>query len=251
MEMERKAERWCANSSTPQAIENFLKSKLDSDDPEHAIQLDKFISTLSVIGYHRYNPAQLDQCTLYRWNLEIEFDENETFMTHMNKLRSNLLEISDKHQQTLPKGFKYVLQLQDLDGKWDDWLFVQKSKLPDAGNGLFAARRFTKNCIIGYYCGNVLDKRKYDKHTKKLFYRKENDKQIDIRDNDYHHITVDSTSINVSKESNLYMGLQFLNSVSLGKKKIQQRSNVSIGPAGCVTAERDIEKGSELLWDYK
>ena len=231
--MGRKARQWQKNSSSTQAIQNFLASNLNSEDPEHSIHLRTLLNTLSRIGDHRYCPSQLDCCKLYRWKLEVKFDENESITTHINRSRDQIFGMNGPAQQALPQGFRFVLQLQGLEGSWNDWLFVKKSNLPNAGNGLFASRRFSKNCIIGYYCGEFIKTISYDEKKEKFAYCKE-----------------DSTSVNLSMATDMYMGMQFLNSVSLEKEANHVKPNVDIGPAGCVTAKMDISQGSELLFSF-
>jgi hypothetical protein len=56
----------------------------------------------------------------------------------------------------LVAGWKWVMQLQSSDGKWIDWVQIQKSNTPGASLGVFAARDFPKGSTIGYCCGSIL-----------------------------------------------------------------------------------------------
>jgi hypothetical protein len=55
----------------------------------------------------------------------------------------------------LATGWKWVLQLQATDGKWVDWIAIQKSKRPGVKLDVFSARDFPKGSTIGYCCGSI------------------------------------------------------------------------------------------------
>lgn len=42
--------------------------------------------------------------------------------------------------------------------KNEPWFYIKKSNIKDAGNGLFSARKFKKNELIGYYEGKMIIK---------------------------------------------------------------------------------------------
>jgi hypothetical protein len=48
-----------------------------------------------------------------------------------------------------------VMQLRARDGKWVDWIHIQKSNRPWSQLSVFSARDFPKGSTIGFYCGEL------------------------------------------------------------------------------------------------
>lgn len=153
----------------------------------------------------------------------------------------------------LPKGVRRLLQLKALDNQWHDWLYVKKSDIPNAGNGIFAARDFEKNSIIGYYCGKTVYK------SNEMSVNSPDDisdvpdfseQQLWIRNNKYYWILIEPTPMDFYSENNLYMGFHFLNSNCLNNSVSRLAQNVEISQAGMVTAIALIRKDTELIWSY-
>ena len=56
----------------------------------------------------------------------------------------------------LPRGMRYVLELRNGKGTFDDWIYIARSNFVDGHLGLFAAREFECGTPIGVYVGRML-----------------------------------------------------------------------------------------------
>ena len=99
----------------------------------------------------------------YRWQLRIELEfeaEGEAIGSDLFNLEGPSL---DYIGETLPTGWKWVLQLEKKAyGKkkgveqWGDWLYVASSKHSPRKLGLFAGREFPCQAVIGAIVGTVV-----------------------------------------------------------------------------------------------
>jgi hypothetical protein len=141
------------STALTQAIVRQIKEK-NKNIKDHP-QL-KFSSTLAIFGMAKDDMEKFQ--SLYGTHYQ-SCDHYERAMKKEKKAKpvKELLAEMDKKislGNTLPRGWKWVLQLW-IGEKWWDWLYVSKSTLRGAGLGLFTARDFPVGSVIGYYVGPV------------------------------------------------------------------------------------------------
>jgi hypothetical protein len=64
-------------------------------------------------------------------------------------------ELKRYSKSMLIRGWRWVMQLRATDGKWVDWLYIQKSNRPESQLSVFSTRDFPKGSTIGFCCGEL------------------------------------------------------------------------------------------------
>ena len=159
-----------------------------------------------------------------------------------------------KNQQMLTKYYRWVFQeevdtfvakpdrergvfmLQLRDGKGGpnhDWVYVADSNLPGAGKGLFAAKRFQKQAVLGIYWGYATMS---SKSNYKIWLKIDGKKML-----------IDT------KRNQLRLGFHFMNDPSqtpkTDRKPYHPTPNVELKADGTVIALKTIRRNAELLLD--
>lgn len=242
---------WIQKSSSPEAIEQNLRSNTESYSSDKQRSLIPFFRSISIIGYSRYNPESLKSLNCYKWEIRFTCDSHESLRRHIS---NTITEITcHNSNNALPNGLKFVLLLKDNDGHWHDWVFVAQSIIPNAGNGLFAARDFPPDSVIGYYCGKIIHETNSFKIQKRIdvtIEKNVSDKKIWIRKNDFCWVIIDAPSINLQSFEDIFMGMQFMNSEKL-PRQTNSTMNVDISQAGCVSTISHVTANDELIWSYR
>jgi len=60
---------------------------------------------------------------------------------------------------------------EKIDAKETDYLYVKKSQIPNAGNGLYTALPIYENEIISIFKGEILQDKEAEKWCRCLFYK--------------------------------------------------------------------------------
>ena len=143
---------------------------------------------------------------------------------------------------------KKVLQLR-VSNFWVDWVYVSSSKVKEEDEGLFAARDFRKNFIIGFYSGEVVwqaDVVGGDKPSDEELAASGvimNDYCLPIRDRNCRMVVVDPTSGKQYDDSiPLRMGMHFMKETD-----VKSKANVRLINDGSVQCTSNISCYTELL----
>ncbi len=124
-----------------------------------------------------------------------------------------------------------------IDAPEADYLFVQISQLPNAGEGLFSAITILKDEIIAIYGGSILNEiealRKADENLDKYF------------------INLPDGTILDSMESGCFA--RYANdAIGVSVSKFKNNSKISLDENGnvCLVASRKIKSGEEIFCSY-
>ena len=207
---------------------------------------------------------------LHRWVLRsddmvLSAGEYQTF--------GKLIADSETNQENstvlkLPSNYKLMLQLR-INGRWKDWVFIAKSHRVNAHYGLFAARDFCSNTMIGFYMGPVKWEASieggHEASTDELEAAGVIDSEysLQLRNKDCRCVVVDPISIRAvdedeTEDAYLYMGMHYMNNPCLTFEKgtpsyfrARKDQNCLLLEDGCVQAIRKIKPGTELLTGYQ
>lgn len=134
-DMSRKElKEWRGWYETEHHLENYLR--MEAEDPKNLMA--SFYKTLSRMMMCMYDADTFyDRCYLeyYRWEhrVPLKSEENPTDQIHFEN------------------GALLMLQIRDILGEWQDWIYIGKSKY--GGLGIFTAREFPKKALLGLYVG--------------------------------------------------------------------------------------------------
>ena len=120
---------WSHFYKAPRLLEQYLRN--EADDPEYL--LDKFYSPLAKLMFHQFDAAFYHTCygEYYCWT-QRKLDSGKDF--------------------DFDNGCRLYLQIKDVHGVWQDYLYLQTSKFGH-GLGMFTARAFPKGALLGLYMG--------------------------------------------------------------------------------------------------
>lgn len=167
----------------------------------------------------------------------------------------------------LPQNYKLMLQLC-INGKWKDWVYIARSYRLNARYGLFAARDFPCNTMIGFYMGPVVWESSveggYEASAKELKAAGIGDSAyfLQLRNKHCRCVVVDPKPLcladaNEIDQTVLFMGMHFINNPCLDVQKgtreysnARRQINCLLREDGCVQATRKIGPGTELLTGY-
>ncbi|KAI8989377.1 hypothetical protein BDB01DRAFT_781560 [Pilobolus umbonatus] len=138
------------------------------------------------------------------------------------------------------------LDLSDIPKSWKDIVYVSTSKIPGAGNGLFAKRKIPYNTPIGFYFGVPMTEDEYDS----LKDRVGRASQYSIM---YRKTVLDATDDKGEpiddQDSPRYCPFHFMNETDEEASSVLFVEGVAVNQVICWT-KRDIEEGEELLGYY-
>jgi hypothetical protein len=167
----------------------------------------------------------------------------------------------------LPSNYKLMLQLR-INGRWKDWVYIAKSHRVNAHYGLFSARDFCSNTMIGFYMGPVKWEASieggYEASSDELEAAGVIDSEysLQLRNKDCRCVVVDPVSIRAVDDdeiqtASLYMGMHYMNNPCLTFEKgttsyfnARKDQNCLLLEDGCVQAIRKIKPNTELLTGY-
>jgi len=151
---------WCSRYKDVKAMEAYIMV----EQKERRSQ-KKFVATLAKAAVLKDNPeAFTSECgRIYKWLWRYQYEmggrksSKADKACHVSKFVRKEIESQMRKSSkcVLVGGWKWVMQLRASDGKWIDWIQIQKSNRPGASLGVFAARDFPKGSTIGYVCGSV------------------------------------------------------------------------------------------------
>ena len=173
----------------------------------------------------------------------------------------------DSSEMKMQSNYKFMLQLK-VNKKWKDWVYLARSDRCHAKYGLFAARDFSSNTMIGFFMGPIVWKAPveggYAPSAKELSKAGliDSDYALQYRNKDCRWVVADPPSIllvdkKVIDGALLYMGMHYINNPCLdytngtsGYFKNRKEHNCLLMEDGCVKAIKKIKPGTELLTAY-
>ena len=207
---------------------------------------------------------------LYQWWLRsdpIKLEGKPQPMANQSAAKRKKKKKKQLRKQTdvkIPSHIKMVLQLY-INGKWKDWVYIARSGRVHAAYGLYAARDFCSNTMIGFYMGPVIWEASVEGGYEATDEELEaagvvnSAYSLQLRNNHCRCVVVDPKSIGPDEtdETCLFMGMHYMNNPCLdyqrgtpGYFKARKEINCLLLEDGCVQAIRKITPGTELLTGY-
>jgi hypothetical protein len=133
-----------------------------------------FMSSVARVYVARDDPEEVRKLCgeVYRWRLDFSVSLGRKdaaidgvtmgmiYAKHLHEecqKQMNNSQLGLEDYCALPKGMKYVLQLQSSKrGTFEDWIYIARSNFAEGHLGLFAARQFDCGTPIGVYVGRTL-----------------------------------------------------------------------------------------------
>jgi hypothetical protein len=131
--------------------------------------------------------------------------------------------------------FSLLLQVKLASG-FEDWFTIKKSTLEEAGFGLFTARDFEKEDMIGVYLGVKA----------KLSMKSDSNYSVVVPNTNFR---VDAIG-GVSSGEPIYWGVHLANDPGLKTKCSQAKYNCQVQNDLSLVTIRKVKKGEELFQDY-
>ena len=263
---------WKSFYNSRRNMEEWIKQGLDDlSSSNRAAQLP-FVPVLAQIALMRHDVEKFvkGDGEYYRWLLRYEGvmsgiishcdNQLQWLNDRVEEEKRNVLEAGGNF--FLPDGFSYVFQLK-VKGVWKDWVYVACSTRRTARFGLFAARDFPCNSIIGFYIGPSVwcsSLAGGAEPPERLTPATVSKNALAIRNPEAKFEIVDPKAIGNSPEDEavpLYMGMHFINNAcedfrpgTTDYDKASKKNNCMLIEDGSVKACKKIYPRQELLCGY-
>lgn len=258
---------WCSRYKDVKEMKAYIM--VEKEEPR--IQ-ERFVATLAKVAMLKDNRSALaSECgILYQWIWRFEHGMGGRNPFKVDKACSVPLlvkkEIEGEIKKTpncvLPTGWKWVMQLRATDGKWVDWIQIQKSNRPGARLGVFSARDFPKGSTIGYCCGSTTWESNIPGSAKPIIDRRKvrmgenEDKGVTFRNSKGKWQTVVAKKVESERtgEQPLFLGMHYVKSATYGFEpnsrefdKVSKNQNCCLLDDGSMKALKKISPNVEIL----
>lgn len=267
---EAEIEEWKSYYKNNKNMEGWIEEALSTQPASIRAGQQPFVPMLASIALIRHDPEEFmrgygDQ---HRWVLcfkkEIAGGNVFHFNRHFFELKKEIENEQEEEKESffLPDGFEYVLQIK-IKGSWKDWVFLSRSTRKNARFGLFAAREFPVNAIIGYYMGPSAWTSEIEGGAEppdQYITTITSQYALPIRNNECKIEFVDPSPISHSDDGEataLYMGMHYINNAcqdyrsdTSEYRKAVKANNAILVEDGSVKAAKKIVARQEILCGY-
>ena len=253
---------WCARYKNVDAMEGYILN-----ERKEARSQARFVPSLAKAALLKDSPVALaaEFGSLYRWIWRFEQvmggrtagKEDRAFDVSLFVRREVDEELKRYSKSVLIRGWRWVMQLRATDGKWVDWLYIQKSNRSGSELSVFSARDFPKGSTIGFCCGELRGRASEGKGNSELHKKAEVSEECwTYRNSKGKQQTVVGKKVDVEEEGGqpLYLGMHYLNSACYGYEvgsreyqKAKKSHNCSLLEDGSVIASKKICPNVEML----
>ncbi len=259
---------WCSRYKNEKEMEAFIM-----DEKKEPPSQKRFVTTLAKVAVLKDNHnALVSECgRIYKWIWRFEHEMGGMKSSKTDKACDVSLFIKDEIEgqvknktpnSVLVPGWKWVLQLRATDGKWVDWIVIQKSKRPGAKLGVFSARDFPKGSTIGYCCGSIRwesdrpGSRKPKMDSSVDWSNENEDEGVTFRNGKGKWQTVVAKKVEPERtgEQPLFLGMHYLKSATYGFEpdgrefeKASKNQNCYLLDDGSIKAMKKISPNLEML----
>lgn len=119
---------------------NLYMSEEELEDPALRHKEHENMTSLAKLLMDAIQTGDVGQGKLYRWNL---MSQPMSFWLQQDEWNSLL------------HSMKMTMQLR-VANNWVNWIYISTSETMVGADGVFAARNFRKNCIVGFYSGALV-----------------------------------------------------------------------------------------------
>jgi hypothetical protein len=270
---EEEVVQWCSRYKSVEAMQHYMVN--ERKEPRSQ---ERFLASLAKAALVKETPAALaaEYGNLYRWVWRFEHgmggrttrEEDRAVDVSLFVRREVDAELKKFSKSVLVRGWRWVMQLRATDGKWVDWIYIQKSNRPGSELTVFSARDFPKGSTIGYCCGEargMILEGDTDTEAVSQNLRIDRSNAVELvnieecwtyRNRKGEWQTVFAKKVNVEEEGGqaLYLGMHYLNSVCYGYElgsreydKAKKSHNCLLAHDGSVRASKKIPPNVELL----
>jgi hypothetical protein len=253
---------WCGRYKNMDAMEGYML--IERKEPQTQA---RFVPSLAKAALLKDLPVALSAefGSLYRWIWRFDQvmggrtpgKEDRAFNVSFFVRREVDEELKRYSKSVLIRGWRWVMQLRSADGKWVDWIQIQKSNRPGPQLSVFSARDFPKGSTIGFCCGELKGMASEGKGDSKAVKRLEDvEEGWTYRNSKGKWQTVVAKKVDLEEEGGqpLYLGMHYVNSACYGYEvgsreyqKAKKSYNCSLLEDGSVIASKKICPNVELL----